>query len=256
MENIPNIEFKLANIDEKIKDIIFFLTEVSIEKLQLQILDEYPFLEARLMSAKNNEEKAKIITKFFLHYQKDNKGKSQKAQKNFQKTWNSFNEEFMQTLSEVLEIDWPEEFKTIRANLSVSPICPISIDTREFDIYYKTKVKEMRDDIFPKVLALLYSEKWKQIFPEEELKFKNLAWICYEASVNAILSDSRFQNKFRYKNKPNPEYEIIAIDDNILLNHINKIYKEKSSFEDFLKTTWKFIQKNEKKIQEQLNNNL
>jgi hypothetical protein len=249
---IPKVQFKIANLDSQIKDMIFFLTELSIEELQFQILSEYPALAAKLVTVNTNEDRARTITKFFIHNHKENRGKITKAQNNFQQTWDSIQEQFMTALSETLEIDWPEKYKEITANLSISPICPISIEDKEFNIFYKTKILDFRDYMFPRILAFLYNEKWKQIFPKEKFKFKNLAWILYEISTTAIIADSKIQNKFKYKNKPNPDYEKIIIGDNFLLNHIEKLYKNKTSFEDFLKKSWKFINTNKEKIEEQL----
>lgn len=269
----PKLQFKIADLDTTLKLANQILNQPQT-KAQLPqeghpretnhspqtILTEYPILEKRLSNIQSTEEKTKITNKFFRHIQKDIKGKTIKSMNTFQKTWNSIEENAMNAISQVIETPWPKHLQNFTTNLTFLPVNnqQSTVNGQQFtkDLYYKSNVQEMKDTIIHELIRFLYFEKWKQIFkktPQEHFESPHLEWEMSKIVIKAILNDNKIQKITRLKPQTYPEYENIIINDNLLLNHIDKFYKEKTSFEDFLKTTWKFIQKNQQKIKEQLN---
>ena len=252
---IPKLQFKIADLDNRLKIANTILNESPKENYKKRILSEYPTLKQRLKNINSEQEKTKITNKFFRHIQKEIKGKTIKSMNTFQKTWNSISENAMNAISEVINIPWPKHLQNFTTNISFLPIpskqSTINDQHLTKDIYYKSNVQEMKDTIIHELIHFLYFEKWKQIFPktpQEHFEHPHLEWKMSEIVIKAILNDNKIQKITALKPQTYPKYEKIIINDNLLLNHIDKFYKEKTSFENFLKTTWKFIQENQNKI--------
>ena len=140
---------------------------------------------------------------------RNNKKELERKRESFQKEWNKINNRFMETLSKILEIDWPKEDKKILACVSLNPICPRDIKKRYFDIYYQGDVDWMKSLVMHEVLHFLWFEKWKQIFPKTSEKHFNtpyLEWQLSEMVPKIILSDKRIQKIFEHKPGVYKEY--------------------------------------------------
>jgi hypothetical protein len=239
---IPKIQFKIANLDSTL--------ELANKTLNTQekeiILSEYPVLKQRLQET--TEDLTKITNKFFRHLQKEIKGKMTKTVNTFQKTWNSIEEEVTKTISEIIELEWPKHLQNITANINFLPLSTEYNKTDQIDIYYKSNIQEMKNIILNKLSYLLYNEKHKQIFKKQE----NKKTLIIEILINPIIEDKKIQKITRLKPQNYTKYNTIIINDNLLQNHIKKIYKEKTSFEDYIKKSEYLIKKTLKKSQGKL----
>jgi len=139
-----------------------------------------------------------------------------------------------------------EKYPKFTANLSYSPIEKINYERNEFDIYNvgDTDVKKMKQIISYNILSTLLEKKLSELDIQSDL--------LKEIIIVPITGDTKIQKAFTHKPLTKEKFKMILIGDNFLQNHINKLYKEKTSFEDFLKESWEFVEKNEQKILEQL----
>jgi len=251
-EMIPKVEFKIASIEHMLPPIYTFLNPSKNDwDWSHYILKKYPNLKKELQHIKNTKKRKEIIKNFFTNFLKQNKHILEKKTKIFQKEWNKVNNKFMETLSEILEINWSKKDKKIVAYLSLNPICPRNIKNKTFDMYYNSPIEWMVAGSMHEILHFLYFKKWKKIFPktdEKEFDSPYLVWHLSEMVPKPILYDKKIQNIHKYKPLVYHEYENIQIKGKSLLKFLQEFYSNRKDFEDFLRKSWNFTKKHEKKI--------
>lgn len=253
---IPKVKFKIVPVKYSLPLIYCFLN-LSKNKAEWDwsqfVYKKYPSLKKELSKIKDSEKKRKHVEKYFLDFEKKNKNKTKQAKTKFEKNWNKINKNALTALSEVVEIDWPKEDKTIWARVSLNPICPRWIKKRIFDVYYGFTTHKMQEIAIHEILHFIYFEKWKEVFPnsnEKHFDAPHLIWQLSEMVPPIILSDKRIQKIIKHKPRAYKEYESAKINNKPLLSYFKGFYKKRKSFEDFLITSYSFVKKHKKEINE------
>jgi len=175
----------------------------------------------------------------------------EKISKNFQKEWDKDGEKLLTALSDIVEKEWPEDSKVLKAWISLNPICPRFLDQRAFDIYWKFSLDKMKTIALHEILHFIWFEKWKEIFPnydKKEFESPHLVWKLSEMVPLAVLSDNSIQEIFKHEPSVYNEWKSKQINGKPLLDHLQTIYDDKKSFEDFVKKSWEFVREHEKEI--------
>lgn len=252
MIKMPEVKFEIINVEDEIRDIEDILhgeDEGAVE----EIFFNHPMLLRRLKKSSNDLESNKIIAKFFRAAAKDGKGKATKYKQVFQRIWNIVNNDFMKIISDLMSIKIRED-EVFTGNVTFSPIKKINENKNEFKIFVKTKNRETKDIVFSEVSRILFLKKFKEIFGDlEDIELKNH---FIEIIIRQVLLDNKFQRISIYKPKISDQYKNIIIGDRFLLNIIERMYNEKTTFDDFLKDVWKFLKKNKKSIDDQFEANI
>ncbi len=251
MLTIPKVNFKLAPLEEDIRIINHFLNPTNNWDWSYRIYRNYPDLEKKLKEISNYEKRMKITQDFFEQFFKNKKNKIMNETKRFQKEWDVINDDVMNVLSEIIEIDWPDEYKKFSARVSLNPICPRYIKEKNFDIFHRLPIDFMKCVCIHEISHFIYFEKWKEVFPnvkEEEFDSPHLVWHLSEMVPAIILNDKRIQDVFEYEFRSYTEYENFEINKKPILNYLRDFYDDKKDFEDFLKKSWNFVSKYEKEI--------
>ncbi len=246
---LPKVKFKVAPFEHYINSINYFLSPKKDWDKSYKILNLYPKLKKKLKGIVDKEKRTKITKEFFKELQEKDKKEFEIAKKHFQKEWNKINNKVMIALSEILEIKWPKNTMKIIAFVNPNPICPRNIKKRTYDIYYKSKI--MKDISLHEILHFIYFEKWKQVFPktkEKEFDMPYLVWSLSEMVPAVILKDERIQKIFKHKPLVYQEYINFKIKNKPLLKHLQGFYNKRKNFEDFLKQSWRFVNKYKKEI--------
>ncbi len=155
------------------------------------IFDSHPKL-AKYIKNVDEEEKEMIIKKYTSQFRKDNYEELQSKVKLFQKQWDKVNDDYMETLQEVIEINWPKSKKII-GYITICPICPRFLETWSFAIYYKTKISEVNLIVAHETLHFIYFKKWKEVFPKSDPKTfdsPHLEWHLSEILATVILNNT------------------------------------------------------------------
>jgi len=213
------------------------------------IFDSHPKL-AKYIKNVDEEEKEMIIKKYTSQFRKDNYEELQSKVKLFQKQWDKVNDDYMETLQEVIEINWPKSKKII-GYITICPICPRFLETWSFAIYYKTKISEVNLIVAHETLHFIYFKKWKEVFPKSDPKTfdsPHLEWHLSEILATVILNNTpKIQKIIKIKEKGYQEYRDLSIRGYDLIEHFELMYKKhldtKTSFGDFLKLAYKEIKK-------------
>jgi len=253
---LPKVKFKLAVLKYEAASLSDFCVPLKTKwDWSGYVYRVHPKLKENLDKAKTRKEKAKIIRnytkKFWL-----NEFEQLKTKKIlFQKEWNKINDDFMKTLSKVLETNWPKDRKTISGMISINPICPRFLKYWAFQIFYMQRLHWMRGTVAEEVLHFLYFKKWKEVFPDADEKtfdHPHLEWALSEILVPAILGDKRIWKITKSIPNGYPEYRKVKIGKRNLIQHFENLYKnsrkKKEPFAQFLQTAYKEAQKHKNKI--------
>lgn len=251
-KNYPKVKFVIAPFKKIFPLIHYFLNPRKGDfDWSNAVYWGYPKLKRKLINIKDKKEREKIEYQFFRVFYNKNLNLLNKKKIFFQKEWDKINEEVMNILSEICEIDWLKKDYQMKARISLNPICPRWIKSRTFDIYYKDNLRRMKGTAIHELLHFIYFEKWKKVFPkteDKEFDSPHLVWQLSEMVPGIILNDFRVRRVFNYKFKSYKEYEKIKINGKFLYSYLKDFYKQRKDFEDFLRRSWRFVKKHERKI--------
>ena len=240
----PKLEFETASV-EQIIDVLNGFLEGDKKGW---IFSAYPELRGKL-EGKPKSKREEVIYDFFKNIEK--KADLEKKSREFQRSWDDINDKIMKALSNIVEIEWPDNCKIITGRVTVNPVCPRYLDFRTFDVNYQFDANKMRPVSIHELLHFIYFGKWKETFPRAKRReFDNpyLVWKLSEIVPKAILSDKRIQRV--YKNEPqvyNKFYDI-KIKDRAMLDYFQEIYEDRKDFADFLRKSWAFANKHKDKM--------
>jgi hypothetical protein len=254
---LPKIKFEIKPLEKYLDVMYYYLNpKESSWDWSKGILREYPVLQQKLNLIKGYNEKNRTIYEFFEKVEINEKTRLNLKKKAFEESWNKINDKAMMALSEIVEKEWSEKDRIIRAGITLNPICPRWIKQRYFDLFYKFEMEKMKAVSLHELLHFIYFEKWKEIFPqtnEKEFEGPGLVWELSEMVPPIILSDERIQRVLKHKPFVYNEYKTLKIKNKPILKYLQKFYDNRADFEDFLRTSWKFIKKHEKEINLKLN---
>jgi len=249
---IPKVKFRVSKVIENLGTIWYFLNPDNPSwDWKYKVLNKYPKLKNKFYETKNIDERKRIVSEFFLNYEKKNKQKFEKQRLKFQKSWNEINNNYMKAISEVVEIDWPEDCKNITARLTLNPICPRYIQKRSFDLFFKSTTRKVKEVAVHEILHFIYFEKWKQAFKEydeKEFDYPYLIWKLSEIVPAAIMADVRIQKVFKHKPSVYKIWEKTKINNKPLLDYIQEFYDKRRDFADFIKKSYDFVKKHEQEL--------
>jgi len=214
---------------------------------------EYPSFGRLISKVRDSEEVRKISGDFFRELYDSNLNRLKIIAKNFQKEWDKDGGKLLAALAEVTEKKWPKDCKEMKAWVSLNPICPRFLDERAFDVYWRKSPGEMKETCLHEILHFIWFEKWKEVFPipiQRGFEAPHLVWKLSEMVPWTVLNDERIQKIFRHTPSVYEEWKFKQIEGKPLLEHIQGIYNQRKSFADFIKLSWKFVQKHEKEINE------
>ncbi|MEK6855765.1 MAG: hypothetical protein AABX66_01255 [Nanoarchaeota archaeon] len=212
---------------------------------------EYPDFGKLIKKLDNSEDLRKISSSFFkelYYYQLSN---LKKIAKSFQLNWDKDGSKLLLALSKVVEKEWTEDCKEMKAWISLNPICPRFLEQRAFDVYWKLSNNEMKETCLHEILHFIWFEKWKEVFPnynEREFESPHLIWKLSEIVPFAVLGDKRVQKVFKHIPSVYPEWTSKKIEGKLLLECIQEIYDQRNSFEEFLIKSWEFVQRHSSEI--------
>jgi hypothetical protein len=215
------------------------------------IIKKHPGIK-KIFSFKREAEQIKFLKKYIIEFRKENKKLIKENKTKYQKEWRKIEKDFFIALSKILQIDWPQK-KTIRAMISINPICPRFLNDWSFSIFYNyKKTSHAMEVIMHECCHFLYFEKWKKIYPQMSLKkfeSPHIEWHLSEIIAPIILNDIRVQKLLKQKAAFYIEHKRIKIEDKIAPRYFTDLYNKsikKNNFEKFLEKSYQVIKMNSK----------
>jgi len=202
----------------------------------------------KFFSFKTEAEQIKFLRNYTIQFKKDNQKLIEKNKIKYQKEWQKIEEDFLIILSEIMQINWPQNRKTIKAMISINPICPRFLNDWSFSIFYNyKKISHAMEVIMHESCHFLYFEKWKKLYPKvNNKKFESpyIEWHLSELVAPIILNDQRIKKILRQKAIFYEEHKKIKINNKTALEYFTELYNKSKNFEQFLNKSYKAIKKN------------
>jgi len=213
------------------------------------IIKKHPKIK-KIFSFKTEKEQVKFLKNYIIQFKKDNQKLIKKNKVKYQTEWRKIEKNFFILLSEIMQIDWPKNRKTIKAMISVNPICPRFLNDWSFSIFFNyKKISHAMEVVMHECCHFLYFEKWKKMHPKmNRRKFEApyLEWHLSEIIAPIILNDRRVKNLLRQKAFFYEEHEKIKINNKKVPQYFTELYKQNNNFEQFLDKSYKDIKRNKK----------
>ena len=214
------------------------------------IIRKHPEIK-KVFSFKTESEQVEFLREYIVKFRIENQKLIEKNKTVYQKEWQKVEKDFFTILSEIIQIDWPKNIKTIKAMVSLNPICPRFLKDWSFSIFYNYKKTSCAMEvIMHESCHFLYFEKWKKIYPKmDSKKFESpyLEWHLSEILAPIILNNPRIQKLLKRKADFYIEHKRIKIGSRTVPKYFNDLYKNSNmdkNFAKFLKKSYKAIEKN------------
>lgn len=169
----------------------------------------------------------------------------------YQKTWDKYNDSFMASLSDVLNIKWPAGYEDIFVSVGIYPLCSRDIFNKSFHLSYWLNDDGLIDLVPHECCHLLYFEKWKKLFPDYDISTfdpPHLIWRLSEMAVDFILNKDIIQENIPHHFKAYSYFYEDNIDE---MNDIRKIYQN-NNIEDAIRLSYQYLLDKEENNKEEI----
>jgi hypothetical protein len=247
---IPEVRFELAPIELEAEYLHFFSrTERRFSAVMNKI---YPELEGIIEETKNKDEAILKCQEFAEKVVENNKEDIFKAKDMIQNDWSTVSDEFLETLAEHFQTEWPRDKSTITGYISILPVFPRFLDKYSFCVGYRVKTALAREIIAHEIFHFLWFKKWKEVFPEipeDQYESPHLTWRLSEIMDLGILQcHPEMKSLIRSTGWGYDSLKALKIGDIGVIEYFVKVYSkcvhDCQSFEQILRTLWKEAQEN------------
>jgi hypothetical protein len=250
--NLPKVKFTDIPISQEINRMHGFLFQDKWGWGKY-IIKKHPKIK-KVFSFKKEKEQIEFLVKYLVEFKKNNQQAIKNNGQRYERAWREIEKDFFIALSDILGISWPQNRKTIKAMLSVNPICPRFLDSWSFSIFYNyKKMPDAMEVIMHECCHFLYFAKWKKLYPKmSHKKFESpyLEWHLSEIIAPIILNDSRIQKLLKQKAVFYSEHHRLKINRKTFPEYFTDLYKrdveKEKDFTKFLKEAYQAIKENKK----------
>ncbi len=212
-----------------------------------EIWQRYPELIELSKVEETISEKSIAVFLKSVHVEQENV--IRKVVENLQLAWAQTGENFLKTLTNVIETQWPQNKKII-ALISVLPVCPRDLARWTFFVDGCVSTKTALSIMDHEICHLLYFKKWQEVFlgsKRETFEYPYLEWHLSEILAPVILGDPRIQDFLQKEPGFYEEHKQLKIDGTSVPDHFKRLYSQhltnQSSFEHFLKCAYREVKK-------------
>lgn len=233
--HIPKIKFEVMTLDANIELIkwAFFEDNGSLD-IHTSVL-KY-FKELAIINDNNTKEETyKLIEQFVTnHYEKYKDILSDYVEK-YNTLWQQYNDIYFNTLSNYLNIKWPNELKIIRCDIGFIPVYPRYLDTFDFSLAPNITGTDLIEICAHETCHFLWFLKWKELYPNcsrREFDSPYIPWQYSEMVVDPILNSKEVNNIININAKAYDSfYEIKDENDLYIMDVLRDIFNQDISIE-------------------------
>jgi hypothetical protein len=251
---IPRVTYDIASLDMEAE--LFYTFSTKHRDRWGSVFDRvYPEL-LPMISAAKDETEAKSRCEEFVHKLHDhNSDAIETGRTELQTAWDAVGSDFLKTLAEHFETEWPITQPAIVGHVSVLPVFPRFLDTFSFCVGYKD-LPNMIEISAHEILHFLWFKKWSEVFPEMSSKTYNsphLVWRLSEIIDPIIL---QCHPKIKELIKPQKwgyhSFTTIKIGDISMTDYFKAIYENAvqsgAPFADVVRLLWIAVQQHEAEV--------
>lgn len=252
LEKFPKSRFELIDI---YKETELFYSFMIRGRFSDMFDKRYPELRAILEGCKDKDECIKRFKEFLENLSETKQQEMSIATEEIELEWDKISIEYLETLSEHFETEWPKDKPQIVGYITNMPVFPRFLDEYQFCVGYSDIAWSIETSAH-EILHFLWFKKWKEVFPEmarKEYENPRLAWRLSEIMDPIILQcHPKIKKLIKPKGWGYSSFKDVKIGNVSMTEYFKKIYLDSvalgDNFETTLKKLWEEAQKHEEEI--------
>ena len=237
--NIPVIKFHKMLLEENV-DLIqkaFFgdNSKLNFYNYVIKMFPKLSYIDEEKLSKEIILQKIKSVV---IESYYNNVNEIEKSLIEYNKIWHKYNNKYMATISEYLNIEWPEKIKTINVNIGIIPFFPRYLDTFSFSLCPNLKKEMFMKIIAHEVLHFIWFEKWMELYPNTkkyELESPYKVWEYSEMVTDCIINSSKVSSIYKFNEKSYDYFYEIKNENVYLMDKIKEIFNSNDTIENKIK---------------------
>lgn len=234
MMKIPKIKFRKMTIKENIDIVKYFYFKsndfLDTEKYMILLFPELKNIDKTLSKKEISRKVEEIVT----YNYKENENKIEEEIKRYDTIWSKYNDTYMKTISNYLNIDW-FNMDIIDASIGLIPVFPRNLDNNSFSLSICISEDSLIETCAHETLHFIWFKKWKELFPEcskEKFNSPYLPWQYSEMVVDPILNSDDIKRILPIKASAYDSFYRLKEGKDNVMDNLKMIYNEQTSIEN------------------------
>lgn len=242
----PKLKFRKMSLQENIELIKWAYYEnddlFNIHNFTIKYFPKLENLDKNLSKEKINQ----IIENVVRESYEKHKNEIEKEIKRYNAIWQPYNDLYFKTLSNYLNISWPNNIDIVEGRVGLIPVFPRYLDSFSFSVSINMSDQQLIETCAHETLHFLWFEKWKTIYPETpraEFESPYIVWQYSEMVTDPILNNKPFSNIFDFQEKGYASFYEMYDGKTLVMDKLRKIYSKNITTEEKIKNGFDYITK-------------
>lgn len=242
----PKLKFRKMSLQENIELIKWAYYEnddlFNIHNFTIKYFPKLENLDKNLSKEKINQ----IIENVVRESYEKHKNEKEKEIKRYNAIWQPYNDLYFKTLSNYLNISWPNNIDIVEGRVGLIPVFPRYLDSFSFSVSINMSDQQLIETCAHETLHFLWFEKWKTIYPETpraEFESPYIVWQYSEMVTDPILNNKPFSNIFDFQEKGYASFYEMYDGKTLVMDKLRKIYSKNITTEEKIKNGFDYITK-------------
>ena len=242
----PKLKFRKMSLQENIELIKWAYYEnddlFNIHNFTIKYFPELENLDKNLSKEKINQIIENVVRESYEKYQNE----IEKEIQRYNAIWQPYNDLYFKTLSNYLNISWPNNIDIVEGRIGLIPVFPRYLDSFSFSVSINMSDQQLIETCAHETLHFLWFEKWKTIYPETpraEFESPYIVWQYSEIVTDPILNNKPFSNIFDFQEKGYASFYEMYDGKTLVMDKLRKIYGKNITTEEKIKNGFDYITK-------------
>lgn len=242
----PKLKFRKMSLQENIELIKWAYYEnddlFNIHNFTIKYFPKLENLDKNLSKEKINQ----IIENVVRESYEKHKNEIEKEIKRYNAIWQPYNDLYFKTLSNYLNISWPNNIDIVEGRVGLIPVFPRYLDSFSFSVSINMSDQQLIETCAHETLHFLWFEKWETIYPETpraEFESPYIVWQYSEMVTDPILNNKPFSNIFDFQEKGYASFYEMYDGKTLVMDKLRKIYSKNITTEEKIKNGFDYITK-------------
>ena len=240
----PKIKFRKMTLEENIETIKWAYYEdngaLSVHSYTIEYFSELANIDESLPQSEVYKIIEEVVKKDYNEYET----RMEKEAERYNCLWEKYNDLYFETLSNYLEIEWPQSIDVIEGKVGLIPVFPRYLDSFSFSIATGVDDWKIIETCAHETLHFLWFEKWRTIHPEtprREYDSPYITWQYSEMVTDPILNNKPFVDMFNFEEKGYDSFYELYDGDTLVMDNLRKIYNENISIAEKIDKGFEYI---------------
>lgn len=240
----PKIKFRKMTLEENIETIKWAYYEdngaLSVHSYTIEYFSELANIDESLPQSEVYKIIEEVVKKDYNEYEI----RMEKEAERYNCLWGKYNDLYFETLSNYLEIEWPQNIEVIEGKVGLIPAFPRDLDSFSFSIATGVDDWKIIETCAHETLHFLWFEKWKSVHPEtprREYDSPYITWQYSEMVTDPILNNAPFADMFNFEENGYDSFYELYDGDTLVMDNLRKFYSENISITEKIEKGFRYI---------------